>query len=159
MTVQPFFWLYRLLISLKLTEDIMERIVYREIASAVQGRLNCIERWDQQGWEHLKEWVDKHETRAIELVDTYLPHGSGIDNGVKLDFDKSTGDKLVFHTSFHRMDENGYYEGWTDHSVIVTASLIHTLNIKITGRNRNNIKDYLHGLFYIALTDTLTTVE
>ena len=54
------------------------------------------------------------------------------------------------------MDEHGSYDEWTDHTVIVTASLIHGLNIKITGRNRNDIKEYLRDVFYDFLKHVFT---
>lgn len=128
----------------------MERIVYQTIASCVDARLRCIEHQEQQ--PHLAEWIDKHRERADMLVYQYLPSGSGFDSGTKLDWDRSTGDKLVFHTSFHHMDQHGGYDGWTEHDVIVHPSLIHTLDLRVRGRNRNDIKDYIHESFYTGLT-------
>jgi hypothetical protein len=66
------------------------RPLYRELASMVQARLNCIER-------NNTEWQDKHEERILKLVSDHMPSGSGIDNGTKIDLDASTGEKLVFH--------------------------------------------------------------
>jgi hypothetical protein len=50
------------------------------------------------------------------------------------------------------MTEGGMYDGWTEHTVVVTPSLAFGINIRITGRNRNDIKDYLHDVFHEALT-------
>ncbi len=55
----------------------MNRIVYQQIASCVDARLWCIHDHTTPGREHLKEWIDRHAARAQELVDDYLPHGSG----------------------------------------------------------------------------------
>ena len=75
-----------------------------------------------------------------------MPSGSGVDSGTKL-LDNSTPDRLVFQADFHHMDENGFYDGWTEHQIIVTPSLAYGFNVRITGRNRNEIKDYLADLF------------
>lgn len=80
-----------------------------------------------------------------ECVD--LPHGSGLDNGVSIDLNRSKSDKIVFNTEFHHMNENGYYDGWTSHSLIVTPKF-GGYDLRITGKNRNGIKEYLYDLFY-----------
>jgi hypothetical protein len=49
------------------------------------------------------------------------------------------------------MDKTGMYDGWTNHSLIVKPSF-DGLNIRVTGRNKNYIKEYLADLFYEALT-------
>ena len=91
------------------------------------------------------EWEAKHSEKLDELIHE-LPSGSGIDCGTKL-LDNSTPDRLIFQADFHHMDENGYYDGWTEHQIIVTPSLTWGFNVRITGRNRNDIKDYLADLF------------
>ena len=120
------------------------RKLYVEMASLVQARLNCITKNNQ-------EWKEKHEERLLELCKEYMPRGSGFDAGTKLDFDKSTGDKLVFNTSFHHMNEQGSYDGWTEHSVTVKASLQFGFELTIGGRDRNDIKDYIGERFQYAL--------
>lgn len=90
-----------------------------------------------------EDFRQPHEDLLSELLDL-LPHGSGIDAGIKLNEDETKEDKIVF--DFH-MDENGYYDGWTEHKLIITPSLTDTFDYKITGRNRNQIKDYLYDLF------------
>jgi hypothetical protein len=80
-----------------------------------------------------------------------MPSGSGFDSGTTLDLDASHADKLVFQTSFHHMDENGYYDGWTEHTVTVTPSLRDRYHIRISGRNRNDIKEMIHQSFDVAL--------
>src|ERR1700733_9988314 len=93
---------------------IKSRPVYREIASLIQAIGNC-----QRSWN--KEWEEKHGERLRHLVEL-LPSGSGFDNGTKLDTIASNAEKLVFTTAFHHMNENGYYDGWTEHTVYVTPS-------------------------------------
>jgi hypothetical protein len=50
------------------------------------------------------------------------------------------------------MNETGFYDGWTDHTIKVRASLIHGVRLSISGRDRNDLKDHLHELFESALS-------
>jgi trehalose utilization protein len=120
--------------------------VYKHLASSIAARLHCIAHPEQ-----FMQWIDRHERQALFIVNNCLPHGSGIDSGIQLDFEQSTGEKLIFTTEFHHMNDVGYYDGWTSHQVIVTPSLQFGLNLHITGRNRNDIKDYLHECIDSAL--------
>lgn len=92
------------------------------------------------------EWLDRHEERLDAML-KHLPSGSGIDAGTKLVVDECKSNKLVFQADFHHMDAYGYYDGWSYHQVIVTPSLEFGAVIKITGRDRNRIKDYLQEVF------------
>jgi len=118
--------------------------LYKEIAETIQARLIVLKNNNQ-------EWINKHELKLGELQ-YMLPHGSGIDGDNAINLDKSTGEKIIIETAFHHMDENGFYDGWTEHKLIITASLIYGLHIKITGFDKNQIKEYLHELFYRVLT-------
>lgn len=120
--------------------------LYRELASLVQARLNCEETGN-------REWFQKHEERIEELVKNYMPSGSGFDCGTKIDLDKSTLEKLVFYTDFHHMNEVGCYDGWTEHCITVRPSLAFGFTLTISGRNRNEIKDYIHQVFDCALDE------
>jgi hypothetical protein len=127
-----------------------QRKLYEHIASATQARLNCLETEKRENRKH--DWTARHE-ETIEELTKLLPSGSGIDSGITFDFDKSNGEKLVFHFDFHHMDENGFYDGWTNHSLTVRPSLVHGIELTISGRNKNDIKEYLHELFDCALND------
>lgn len=83
----------------------------------------------------------------IKTLEKQLPSGSGVDAGSSVNLRLSTSQKIVIDTAFHHMDGNGYYDGWTEHQVIVTPCLKHGYALRITGRNRNQIKDYLYDLF------------
>jgi hypothetical protein len=120
------------------------RKLYERLASLVTARQNCIKSGNA-------EWRLKHTERALELVKEHMPSGVGFDCGTKLDLDKSTGERLVFETSFHHMDDNGYYDGWTDHVVRVLPAF-GGIDMTISGRNRNEIKDYIHEAFHCCLT-------
>lgn len=92
-------------------------------------------------------WSDR-----IDRIMDLAPSGSGLDSGVILDRESSGPAKLVFQCDFHHMDEHGYYAGWTEHKAIVTPSFRGGIDIKITGRNRNQIKDLIHDLIHHWLT-------
>lgn len=115
---------------------------YQVLARAVGARIRCAE-------DNNLEWVEKHGQRILELLESF-PSGSGYDNGTKLDTD-STAEKLIFNTAFHHMDENGYYDGWTEHQVIVTPSLEMGYRLRITGRDHNQIKEMMYEDFGYAL--------
>ncbi len=96
------------------------------------------------------EWLARHTERLARQLE-HMPNGNGFDSGTQLDTVRSTPERLVFTTAFHHMDENGCYDGWTDHTVTVRASLLCGLQLTIWGRDRNGIKDYIHEAFVQAL--------
>lgn len=120
---------------------------YIAIAKAVGSYHRCVA-------SDNTEWQAKHK-EAIEDLCSDLPSGSGFDSGSHIDLDQSTGEKLVFHTSFHHMNDGGYYDGWTEHEVILTPSLEMGYRLKVTGTNRNDIKDYIHEQFAYALDNNV----
>ncbi len=124
----------------------MNNELYAVLASLVQARINC-----DNATPRNAEWFGRHEDRIEELVKDYMPSGSGVDCGTKMDLDASTSDKLVFTTSYHHMNESGMYDGWTEHTVTVTPSLAFGFTLRIGGRDHNDIKEYLRDLFAEAL--------
>jgi hypothetical protein len=122
--------------------------IYKILASRVQAWINCLEKGNF-------EWYAKHENSIERIIKEKAPHGSGFDNGTTLDYKKSTGEKLVFNTSYHHMNDNGIYDGWTEHSITVSPSLAFDFNLKITGRNRNDIKDYIGEVFESFLHESI----
>ncbi len=101
-----------------------------------------------------KEWEHRHEESLMDLTKNHLPSGSGIDNGTKLDREKSTPDKLIFIAGFHHMNADGFYVGWTYHRIIVTPAF-EGINVRVTGRNKNQIKDYLAEVYDAAMREAL----
>ena len=120
--------------------------LYVELAQRIAQLSNCIA-------SNNSEWQRKTEIRLEYLAKQYLPSGSGFDCGTKLDIDACLRDpsKIVLQTSFHHMDDNGMYDGWTEHTIIVKPSLARGFTLSISGRNRNAIKDYIHETFSFAL--------
>ena len=122
--------------------------LFEALARALQQLENC----KQSG---NTEWLGRTEARIRELC-KHLPSGSGIDSGCKLLLDASTPERLVFQCDFHHMDEHGHYCGWTEHQVVVTPTLQDKFRLRITGRNHNEVKDYLHEVVYFALRELVS---
>lgn len=94
----------------------------------------------------------------VEDVENALPSGSGFDSGCKFDVSASRPDKLVFTTSFHHMNDAGMYDGWTDHKVTVVPSLMFGFELRVSGKDRDGIKDYIAEAFQSVL-DTWVVTE
>jgi len=105
------------------------------------------------------EWFGNHTLRLKVLVDKYMPSGSGFDAGTALDFEKQTPGQLRFSTSFHHMNDAGMYTAWTYHEIVITPNLAHGFDIRVSGRNRSDIKDYLADVFHHALSQEISKTE
>ena len=112
-------------------------------------RVTSTKRLDGMPWPADVARESEHYLRRY--VRKYTPSGSGLDNGTALDVKASKPERLVFVADFHHMDTNGYYDGWTCHTVIVTPSLACGFVLRITGRDRYDIKDYLYEVYDQAL--------
>lgn len=118
--------------------------LYAKIANILVAIQNCE---DRGNWEGKKLNIEQ----LYCLLEDLLPSGSGFDNGSTIVLDESNENKLVFETDFHHMNETGYYDGWTNHRVIVKPSLAFGFDLRITGRDRNGIKDYIADVFHNIL--------
>lgn len=118
------------------------KTVIQHLASAINSALYHEPRENA----HYQKFV----TMAEDLMDE-LPSGSGIDHGTKLVWEKTRKGKIVLQADFHHMDENGGYDGWTEHEIIVAPDF-DGFEIKVTGRNRNQIKEYLADTYHYALS-------
>lgn len=116
----------------------METINIKSLSSWIQARKNCLTSGNT-------EWYNKWDDRINEECKK-LPSGSGIDAGMKLLTDDCTDKKIIFSFGYHHMNENGFYDGWTEHRLIITPAF-GDLDLRITGRDRYNTKDYLYDLF------------
>jgi len=123
--------------------------LYKVIAGRVIAIENCIRSGNT-------EWKEKHE-ETLDKAIGFLPSGSGLDNGTTVNFEMCKTDRIVLDSSFHVLDENGFYDGWIEFVIILTPSLLNDFNISIVGKfsNRKNnirkdcsdIKSYLAELF------------
>jgi len=126
----------------------MKKPLYKVLASKIEWRPAPGSEWEMRRSQEI--------TRLLDL----LPSGSGWDCGTKLD-EKATilvevwgtprCQRIVLYGEFHHMNKNGFYDDWTDHTVIVTPSLSRDFDLRITGKDRNDIKEYLYEIFYYAL--------
>jgi hypothetical protein len=87
------------------------------------------------------------QTQRYDTLVELLPSGSGFDNGTEFISIRSGTNRLVFRTAFHHTDEHGSYTGWSQHDVIVTASLSYGFEIRVTGKDRDDIKEYIAEVF------------
>lgn len=125
------------------------KTVISEIARLMESTSNAIARNNMEAANNMQD-------KADTLCKEYMPSGSGFDSSTTIDREASrpgkTGIECVcFTTAFHHMDGHGGYDGWTEHSVYVTASLAFGINIRVTGKDRNDIKDYIAECFHDAL--------
>jgi hypothetical protein len=131
----------------------MARYLYSELASTLTARINTLKEYQRTGIDNV--WFGRHADKLDQLISDFMPSGSGFDRGTDIDLAVSHSEKLVFTTSFHHMDENGSYDGWTDHIVTVTPSF-NGINLRVSGRNKNDIKEYIADTFHTALTAVFT---
>lgn len=117
--------------------------LYQAIARKLQAIRNC----EASG---NTEWRDQHTEQMLCWIRDHMPSGSGFDCGTHISLPASGLNRLVFDTAFHHMDTNGYYNGWTYHRVVVTPDLCFGYAVKVTGPNRNNIKEYIAETFNSA---------
>jgi hypothetical protein len=92
-----------------------------------------------------------------QLIES-LPHGSGIDSTTNFSYLSSKEDKLIITSGYHHMDNNGYYDGWTDFKIILTPSW-YGFNLKIQGafpRKYADTREYLEDLFATDLDQGYT---
>ncbi len=133
----------------------MARYLYSELSGLIQARRNSAQNIAKRPEaSNSQYWCDKHRDTIDSLVKQHMPHGSGFDAGTIIDLDASHADKLVFHTSFHHMNDGGFYDGWTEHTITVTPALHGDFHLRISGRNRNDIKEMVYQDFdYLLRTD------
>tara|TARA_Y100000114_G_scaffold154644_1_gene177066 strand:+ start:3178 stop:3585 length:408 start_codon:yes stop_codon:yes gene_type:complete len=96
---------------------------------------------------------------AFEYVENiFLPSGGGFDGGTTVDGDRTSDIKLVFKTAFHHMNDMGFYTKWTEHAVIITPTF-RGVDVRVTGRDHNDIKDYIGDVFHEVMTREMSSAE
>ena len=128
----------------------MEQKVYKQIASVFMAYSHCVHSGNN-------EWIEKHEKRLNDIMENYMPSGSGFDVGICFDFEKSKDNRLVLQSSYHLMNEHGGYDGWIDFEIIIKPSLAFVFTIDVKGpfsrlKSRYTmLKDYIIETIEIAL--------
>lgn len=138
----------------------------KTLAQEIQGAISALLNSHKHGSPSSVHYWEDYLT-AIEQE--FLPHGSGFDSGCVISPDESTHDFFVINTSYHHMDENGMYCGWSNHRIKVLPSHIHGIDFKIVSQDhrdpydkrKNSLKsyfmDYLHETFHSILTESRKT--
>lgn len=114
--------------------------LYRHIANAVVAMRNC------RASDNM-DWFARWHERLKNIERNSLPSGSGLDNGTKIDLAESGSERIVLVTSFHHMNDHGFYTKWTEHKIIVKPCLLSGFTIRVTGRDHRDVKNYLAELF------------
>ena len=123
----------------------MKQKVYKHLAMTLLARNNCVESSN-------KEWEERHEDTLDKIEKNHLPSGSGFDSETIFNKSQSKPEKLILHTSFHHMDGNGSFNGWSEHMITVTPSLVFGIEIEITKDDdyrkemKENYKEAIKGL-------------
>ena len=112
------------------------------------------------GWTPLTNEFKIKKMNELDELSNLLPSGSGIDSGCTIDEEKSTKNRIVIHSSFHHMDENGFYCGWSEFTVTAIPDFMNDFNLKIVGNNAiypafSDTKDYLYELFWESLNKNI----
>lgn len=94
--------------------------------------------WDAVKWA----WEDLRDA-----IMRGAPSGSGIDCGTTLAEQVCSATRIELYCEFHHMDQHGYYDGWTRHPITITPAF-DGISMKVGGRDRNGIKEYLAEVYY-----------
>lgn len=100
-----------------------------------------------RSWQNCRQtnnilWLPKWKQAIDELL-KHLPHGNGInaEAGIQLDWENSTPGNLRFNFSYQHMNDHGYYDGWTEHELIIQSSSIGGFNLQVTIEGEVEDKD------------------
>jgi hypothetical protein len=123
------------------------RPLYEAIYTALLARDNC----RSPGFarpEMAHTWDAVLDHLALNLAS-----GAGFDWGTRITGRTPDGAGFILETGFHHMNPNGFYDGWTEHRVTVHPSFLGSFRLVISGRNRNDIKDYINDVFNQSLME------
>jgi len=88
----------------------------------------------------------------LTLLQELLPNGNGMRRQINcMILLESTKKRIVIGTAYWHPNDNYETSRWTEHKVVITPSFEGEINIRITGKNENNVKDYLYDIFREAL--------
>lgn len=97
------------------------------------------------------EWVTRWQTRIAKLIEL-IPSGSGIDRGPRKRSDVEISSTAIrFEIGYHHMNEGGFYDGWTEHTITIRPAF-EGVDVRVSGPNRNEVKDHLHEAMEYAFT-------
>ncbi|MDD3263403.1 MAG: hypothetical protein PHT94_00745 [Candidatus Nanoarchaeia archaeon] len=82
----------------------------------------------------------------IEFLDFCLPHGSGFDIKHEITEQKKN---FEIRSSFHCMDENGYYCGWVDFTAYLWKDIPSNKNKELTVYINGKYSNYLADKYFL----------
>lgn len=97
--------------------------LYQELALKLNAISNCIDSDNQV-------WLSNH-IEDIKNLNQFLPSGSGFDSGSMVNLELSQDNKIVIDSSYHLMDQFGFYSHWVDFTITVTSCLMSGFNLDI----------------------------
>lgn len=104
------------------------------------------------------EWQARWRLRLGKLVEL-IPSGSGIDKGPRgYAHVEVKPDAIRFDVGFHHMNDGGYYDGWTAHTIVIRPAF-DGVSVQVSGRDRREVKDYIHEVMDHAFTRHVTWDE
>lgn len=121
--------------------------VYQELAMRVQALETCS-----------SDWVSDHEEAIENIINKYLPSGSGINSDIIFDHDTSYRDRLVFSSWYHPI-KGGMYTEPMRFWIGVTPSFVGEIDVEATVAanscdamsDSDALAEYLAELFRDAL--------
>jgi hypothetical protein len=81
--------------------------------------------------------------KQLSWLQELLPIGNGIETGCVISL-KSTKKRIVIDTAYWHPNNS---DEWTNYQVVITPSFEGEINIRIKGKNEDDIKEYLHEYF------------
>lgn len=87
----------------------------------------------------------------LVMLQELLPIGNGINYGCVISLKKSTEKRIVIYTAYWHPNDSYETSRWTHHQIVITPSFEREINIRVTGKNVDNIKEYLQEVFREAL--------
>lgn len=128
-----------------------------KIIEELASRIDAYERCSVAPFNSFKG-AEIHKRVIDDIVDNFLPHGSGIDGTNEILFDECKRDKIVIAGSYHAMNDAGYYDGWYDFKIKVTPHF-HGIDVDIVGNfgKYGFCKDSIADQFYYALNREIDT--
>lgn len=127
----------------------------RSLSHILAARVATITHLEKKGGECHAPVIDRNRDEIERIVAAYMLSGSGFDSGTKFNFERSTESRLVFTVDFHHMNDAGMYDGWTTHTVTIESTFT-SPNVKISGRDRNGIKDYIADSILPLMSQQIT---
>lgn len=101
------------------------------------------------------EWLERWRLRFAKLVD-HVPTWSGMP--LEPSDVEVTSAAIRYEVSYHHMNDTGYYDGWTEHTVVVRPAF-ESVDVRVSGRNRQDVKELIHEAVNYAFTRRVTWDE